>query len=92
MVESIAGPERQHVVAHAHRHHDLFQRGIAGALADAVDGAFDLPRARLHAGERIGDRHAEIVVAMHREHRLVGIRHASRAPFRNISKYSSGIV
>ena len=68
--------ERQHVVAHLHRHHDFFQRGIAGALADAVDGAFDLARARLHAGERIGHRHAEIVVAMGGEHRLVGIGHA----------------
>ena len=27
------------------RHHDLFQRRVAGALADAVDGALDLPRA-----------------------------------------------
>ena len=24
------------------RHHHLFERGVAGALADAVDGAFDL--------------------------------------------------
>ena len=71
-----AGPERQHVVAHLHRHHDFFQRGVAGALADAVDGAFDLARAGAHAGERIRHRHAEIVVAMHREARLVGIRHA----------------
>ena len=71
-----AGPVRQHVVAHLHRHHDLFQRGVAGALADAVDGAFDLADAGAHAGERIGHRHAEIVVAMRREARLVGIRHA----------------
>ena len=27
------------------RHDDLFERGIAGALAEAVDGAFDLARA-----------------------------------------------
>jgi hypothetical protein len=33
-----------------HRHHDLFERGVAGPLADAVDGAFDLPRAAVHAG------------------------------------------
>ena len=71
-----AGPERQHVVAHLHRHHDLFERGVAGALADTVDGALDLPRARLHAGERIGDRHAEVVVAVRREARFVGIGHA----------------
>ncbi len=75
-----AGPVRQHVVAHLHRHHDFFERGVAGALADAVDGAFDLPRAGAHAGERIRHRHAEIVVAMHREARQVGIRHALAHP------------
>ena len=68
-------PPRKHVVADVHRHHDFFQRGIAGALADAVDGAFDLPRAAGNAGQRIRHRHAEIVMAMHREYRLVGVRH-----------------
>ena len=71
-----AGPERHHVVAHPHRHHHFLERGVAGALADAVDGAFDLAGAGAYAGERIRHRHAEIVMAMHREARLVGIRHA----------------
>ena len=71
-----AGPERHHVVAHPHRHHHLFERGVAGALADAVDGALDLAGAGAHAGERIRHRHAEIVMAMHGKARLVGIRHA----------------
>ena len=61
------GPVRQHVVAHLHRHHDLFERGVAGALADTVDGALDLADAGAHAGERVRHRHAEIVVAMRRE-------------------------
>ena len=39
------GVERQHVVAHLHRHHDFFKRGIARPFADAVDGALDLARA-----------------------------------------------
>ena len=69
------GPVRHHVVAHAHRHHRFFQRGVAGAFADAVDGALDLPGAGAHAGERIRHRHAEIVMAMHGKPRLVGIRH-----------------
>src|SRR5258708_20084323 len=38
-------PPRKLVVADIDRHHDLFERGIAGPLADAVDGAFDLPPA-----------------------------------------------
>jgi hypothetical protein len=69
------GPIRHHVVAHPHRHHRLFQRSVAGALADAVDGAFNLPRAGAHAGERVRHRHAEIVMAVHGKASLVGIRH-----------------
>ena len=57
------------------RHHDFFERAIAGAFADAVDGALDLARARDHRGEAVGHRHAEIVVAMHREAHLVDAAH-----------------
>ena len=61
--------------AGAHRHHHLLERGVAGALAEAVDRALDLPRAAdLHRGERVGHRHAEVVVAVHRPHRLVRVR------------------
>ncbi len=67
---------RADVAAGLQRHDDLFQRRIAGALADAVDRALDLPGAGLDAGQRIGDREAEVVVAMDREHGLVGARHA----------------
>jgi len=59
-----AGPERQHIVAGFDRHHDLFERGVARALADAVDGAFNLPRTRLDARKRISHGHAEVVMAM----------------------------
>jgi hypothetical protein len=53
----------------------FLERAVAGTLAEAVDRALDLPRAAdLDAGERVGDRHAEVVVAMHRPDRLVGIR------------------
>jgi hypothetical protein len=34
------------------------------SFADAVDGAFDLPRARFDGSQRIGDGQAEIVMAM----------------------------
>ena len=62
-----AGAMGQRVGAHFQRHHDLFERRVAGALADAVDGALDLARARLHRGQRIGDRQPEIVMAMRRQ-------------------------
>jgi hypothetical protein len=43
-----AGGQSQRVVAGAQRHRHLLQRGVARALADAVDGALDLPHAGLH--------------------------------------------
>jgi hypothetical protein len=69
---------RQEVIApRAHGHHHLFKAAIAGAFAQAVDGALDLPRpADLHAGQRIGHRHAQVVVAVHRPDGLVGIGNA----------------
>ena len=65
----------QHVAAGLDRHDDLFERRIARPLAEAVDGAFDLAGAADHAGERVGDRHAEIVMAMGREDHRAGIGH-----------------
>ena len=62
-----SGRERHAVFAHFQRHHDFFERGVAGALPDAVDGALDLTRAGEHAGQRIRDRETEIVVTMRGE-------------------------
>ncbi len=50
------------------RHHDLFERRVAGPLADAVDGALDLAGAVLDAGERVGDGQPEVVVAVGGDH------------------------
>ena len=57
-------------------HDDLFERGVAGALADAVDRAFDLPGAGLAAGQAVGDGHAEVVVAMGADDRPADIGNA----------------
>jgi len=43
------------VFAGLERHDDFFQRGIAGAFADAVEGAFNLAGAVDDGGERVGD-------------------------------------
>ena len=65
------------VGAGAHRHHHFFQRGVAGAFAQAVDGAFDLARAADgHAGQRVGHRQAKVVVAVDRPDGLVRIGNA----------------
>ncbi len=50
-------------------HDDFFEGGVAGAFADAVDGAFDLTGAALDGGEGIGDGEAEVVVARGRRSR-----------------------
>ena len=64
------------VAPRAHGHDDLLQRAVAGALAQAVDGALHLARATdLHAGQRVGHRHAQVVVAVHAPDRLVGVGH-----------------
>ncbi len=43
---------------------EFFERGVAGALADAVDGAFDLADAGFDGGDGVGDGEAEVVVAV----------------------------
>jgi hypothetical protein len=45
-----AGMHAKVVGARAQRHHNLFQRGVAGPFAQSVDGALHLPRAVEHAG------------------------------------------
>src|SRR4051812_10638497 len=68
--------EAEEILAGLERHHHFLERGVAGALAQAVDGAFDLARAaELDRGERVGYRHAEVIVAMDAPHRLVRVRY-----------------
>mmetsp|Transcript_11203 Transcript_11203/g.28731 ORF Transcript_11203/g.28731 Transcript_11203/m.28731 type:complete len:415 (+) Transcript_11203:471-1715(+) len=45
-------------------HDDLLQRGVARALADAVDGALHLARAGHGAGEAVGGAQPEVVLAV----------------------------
>src|ERR1035438_4288325 len=46
----------------------------ACALADPVDGAFDLPRAGFDGRDGIGRCEAEVVVAMHADNRAIAQR------------------
>ena len=70
------GAAGEDVGARPHRHHDLLERGVAGALAQAVDRALHLAGAVHHRGERIGDGHPEVVVAVRGPDRLVRVRDA----------------
>ena len=71
-----AGAQADVGLARVQEHHDLLERRVARALADAVDRALDLARAGQHAGERVGHRQPEVVVAVHREHDVAQARHA----------------
>src|SRR5262249_15359958 len=53
----------EQVLAGPDGHHDLFQGGVPRSLPDAVDRAFDLPRAVLDGDQRVGHGVAQIVVA-----------------------------
>src|SRR6267143_2704084 len=55
------------VLAHCQRHDDFFQGSVSGAFADPVDRAFDLPHAGANRRERVGHRHAQVVVAVRAE-------------------------
>ena len=59
------------IAARADRHDDLFQGAVAGALAEAVDGALDLAGALLQGGQAVGDGQAQVVVAVDAEDDLV---------------------
>ena len=74
------------VFAGAQRHHDFFQRCVAGALTQAVDRALDLPRTADHdPGQRIGNRHAKVVMTMHRPDCLIRIRNPLPHGFQHIA-------
>src|SRR5262249_16895581 len=47
-----------------------------GALADAVDGAFDLARPGGDGGQRVGHGQPQVVVAVDADRRAVDVRHA----------------
>ena len=56
---------------HPRDHHQLFECGVAGTLADAVDGAFDLARAAVQRRDAVGNRETEVVVAVRAEDYLL---------------------
>ena len=62
-----AGMRIELVAVHPDRHDDLLERGVARALAEAVDRALDLPGAVTDAGHRESGRHAEVVVGVDRD-------------------------
>src|SRR6266436_4973802 len=60
-------------LAHREGDYHFFKRCVPGAFADSVDGALDLPDSRANGCQRIGDRHAQVVVTMRAERNAVRI-------------------
>ena len=85
-----AGGHRHQVRSDLRDHDDFFERGVAGALADAVDRALDLPHARANRRQRVRDREPEVIVTMRAEHRAIGVRHP-RDDRRKNAAISSGV-
>jgi hypothetical protein len=86
-----AGVQAVALVARAQRHHQLFHRGIAGALADAVDRALDLAGAAFDRRQRVGHGEAQVVVAVRAEdHRMLADHLARRRA--NKARISSGVL
>ena len=63
------------VLADLQRHHDFFQRGVPCPLANAVDAPFYLPGAGLDRCQRVRHGHAQVIVAVHGDDRLVRVFH-----------------
>ena len=61
---------------HMDSHDDLFECCIAGALADSVEATFHLCGAGANGLQRVGGRHAEVVVAVHADPCFVDVGHA----------------
>ena len=61
---------RRDVVERLECHHDLFERGVPGPLAQAVHRDMDLLRPSPDSGKGVGDRQAEVVVAVDRQRDL----------------------
>ena len=74
------------------RHDDFFERGVARALAEAVDGTFDLARAACDGGKGVGRGHTKVVVAVGCEDNIIRTWHGFDQPFDQISAFHGGGV
>lgn len=70
-----AGLERPDIAPRLEGHDDLFHRRVPGALANAIEGAFHLPRPRRYAREAIGRRQSQVVVAVNADDGVRALQH-----------------
>ncbi len=62
------------ILASLECHDDLFERGVSGALTDAVDRYLDLPCPGLNCRDGVGGSHAEVVMAVNRDDYILNAR------------------
>ena len=67
------GVTGKRILTCAYRHDYFFQRGIACAFTETINGAFHLACTGQYRGQGIGNRKAQVVMAVDRENRLVRI-------------------
>ena len=77
------------LLAHLERHDDLFERRIARAFADPVDGALDLPDSVLNPRQGVRYGQTQIVVAVRAQDGLVDVLHLAAKVLISMP-YSSG--
>ncbi len=77
-----------HIGARAHSHYDFLEGSVAGALAESVYGAFNLPCTPEYAAERVCNRHSEIVMAVNGKYRFIGVRRVLYDVLYEVSHFS----
>ena len=71
--------------AHAACHHDLLEGGVAGSLADSVDGALDLRGSGRDRSKGVRSSEAQIIVTVRTQHDAIAPGH----PFPNVPEHGS---
>ena len=65
---------RDRIRPRAQRHHHFFDRGIARAFANAIDGGFNLPHPGTNGRKRIRNRQTQIIMIMRGQDHLIRTR------------------
>jgi len=70
-----AGTDAEFGAVQRQQHHKFFERSVARAFADAVDGALHDVDACFDRGQRVGCGESEVVVEMHGQHGAIEVGH-----------------
>ena len=74
------------VLASVQTHDDLFNGGVAGALAYAVDAALNLAGAELDGGQAVGHGQSQVVVAVHAQRHVLDAGYVGTDIFQQLAE------